>query len=320
MSKRNFWEAQRRSKGRTTLFLFAFAFLAVGMAAFIEWAVRYLAQEGYTPPMPYLGIIFLVITVLVAGFYYLNYVTTGGSFVAESLGGKLVSPQTGDPKERQLLNVVHEMAVASGQPVPPVYILDSNEINAFAAGVHPKNSVIAVTRGALALLTRDELQGVVGHELGHIANGDSKINMRLAALVMGFVILLYIGVRLLEGSLLFGGRGDRKGSPIGLIALVFIVAGAFTWFAGAILRSLVSREREYLADASAVQYTRNPSGIANALRKIAKQSVHDMPKKGMAYSHLYFDNHSFWASLFATHPPIEKRIQAIEGKVYLPED
>ncbi len=317
----NFWDAQRKAKGRTTLFVFVFVLFTFAIAFLIHIFVRYLAQVGYTPPMPYLSFLFLAITFFVAAFYYLAYSTSGGSFVAESLGGKKILPATATFEEVQLLNLVEEMAVASGQPVPPVYIIESQEINAFAAGMNPKNAAITVTRGALKLLTREELQGVIAHEFGHVYNADMKVSMRLAAMVMGFVIVFYLGIRLLEGSFLFGGRGRRNGgsNSIALIALILLVAGAITWFAGAILRSMVSRQREYLADACAVQFTRNPHGIANALKKIEKyQHVRDMPKTGMAYSHLYFDNHSFWSSLFATHPPVAKRIAAIEGGTYAP--
>lgn len=311
----NFWDAQTKAKSRTALYLLVFFTLTIGMAVLIEYVVRLLAQEGYTPPMPYLGILFLGVTLLISGFYYLTYKTQGGRFVAESVGGREVTPDTRDIKEQQLLNIVQEMAVASGQPTPPVFIIESKEINAFAAGLKPENSAITVTRGALNLLNRDELQGVIAHEFGHIYNADIKISMRLAAMVMGFMIMIYLGIRMLEGSLLFGRRREGGTNTIALIALIFLVAGALTWFAGAILRSMVSRQREYLADACAVQFTRNPEGIANALRKIAKaQEVHDMPKSGMAYAHLYFDNRSFWSSLFATHPPLEKRIAAIEER------
>lgn len=320
----NFWEAQRKARSRTTLYLFTFILLTVGIAILIEYVVHLLAQEGYTPNMPYLGGLFLLVTFCVAGFYYLSFKSQGGRFVAESLGGRQVPPSSSNYKEQQLLNVVEEMAVASGQPMPPVYIIESKEINAFAAGMRPDNAAVTVTRGALELLSRDELQGVIGHEFGHIYNGDMKISMRLAAMIMGLVFVLYIGIRLLQGSLLFGGRRRENGggsNPVAIIALVFVLAGLITWFAGAILRSMVSRQREYLADACAVQFTRNPSGIANALRKIANaQEVHDMPKQGMAYAHLYFDNRSFWATLFATHPPLEKRIAALEGRTYIPDE
>ena len=323
MSSMNFWEAQRKARGRTWLYLSVFVLLTFAIAILIEYVVRLLAYEGYTPPLPFLGLIFLAITFLVAGFYYLSYKGSGGKFVAESLGGKQVSATTADYQERQLLNIVQEMSVASGQPMPPVYIIESKEINAFAAGMRPDNAAITVTRGALKLLNRDELQGVIGHEFGHIYNADMKISMRLAAMIMGFVIVLYLGIRLLQGSLLFGGRNRRNGGgdSLAIAAVILVLAGAITWFAGAILRSMVSRQREYLADACAVQFTRNPSGIANALRKIAQnQHIKDMPASGMAYSHLYFDNHSFWSSLFATHPPLEKRIAALEGRTYLPDE
>lgn len=318
----NFWEAQSKARSRTALYIFIFCILTIAIAVLIEYVVRLLNQEGYTQPMPYLGVVFLGVTFLVAGFYYLTYKGQGGKFVAEALGGKQVLPNTSNLKEQQLLNVVQEMAVASGQPVPPVYIIESKEINAFAAGIRPENAAITVTRGTLNNLNRDELQGVIAHEFGHVYNADMKINMRLAAMVMGFVFVLYIGIRLLEGSFFFGGRRRNGGSnPVAIAALIFLAAGVLTWFAGAILRSMVSRQREYLADACAVQFTRNPDGIANALRKIAKmQDVRDMPRRGMAYAHLYFDNHSFWSALFSTHPPIEKRIAAIEGRKYIPDE
>jgi len=318
----NFWEAQSKARSRTKLYIFVFCVLTLAIALLVEFAIRFLAQEGYTQPMPFMGLLFLSVTFLIAGFYYLCYNKQGGRFVAQSLGGKQILPNTSDFKEQQLLNIIEEMAVASGQVVPPVFVIESKEINAFAAGIKPQNAAISVTRGTLNLLTRDELQGVVAHEFGHIYNADMKISMRLAAMVMSFMIVLYIGIRLLEGSLLFGGRRRGGGAnPVAIVALVFLIAGALTWFAGAILRSMVSRQREYLADACAVQFTRNPDGIANALRKIAKmQHVRDMPRRGMAYAHLYFDNHSFWSGLFSTHPSIEKRISAIEGRTYIPQE
>lgn len=315
----NVWEAQRSARKRTALYITAFIFLTVGIAFLIDFVFDYLAQAGYIQPIPYMGGLFLVVTFLIAIFYYIRYATQGGKVVAQSLGAREVLPTTPDYKEKQLLNIVEEMAVASGLPMPQVFLLEAQEINAFAAGIKPENAAVTVTRGALNLLNRDELQGVIAHELGHIKNADMKVNMRLAAMVMAFVFVLYIGMRLLQSSVLFGGGRRREGgsNPLALIALVFLVAGAITWFAGALLRSMVSRQREYLADASAAQFTRNPSGIANALRKIAKmKDVHDMPGTGMAYSHLYFENHSFWATMFSTHPPVEKRIAALEGRKY----
>jgi heat shock protein HtpX len=181
--------------------------------------------------------------------------------------------------------------------------------------------VVAVTVGALKKLNRDELQGVLAHELGHVHNGDMRISLRLAAMVMGFFFVLYLGFRLFQISAFTRDDENRRGPGLlSLAALILMVAGIFTWFAGAILQAMVSRQREYLADASSVQYTRNPEGIAGALRKIEKDSTSDMPKEGMALSHMYLQSRSFWSNLFATHPPIEDRIEAIEGKTYMPKE
>jgi heat shock protein HtpX len=323
----NFWEAQKRARSRTGIFLFVFIFLTFLMAGVSEVALRYFAgQENYNPPLPYFGLLFLAITFLTAGFQYWSFKMYGGRYVAEAVGGVEVDGTTTNRQAQQLLNIVQEMSIASSLPMPAVYIIPSNQINAFAAGLTPDKAAIAVTVGAIQQLNRDELQGVIGHEFGHLYNGDAKISLRLAAMVMGFTVLLYLGLRLIQGGMLFGGgdddRGDKKnsGQIVILAAVILLVAGAITWFGGAILKSLISREREYLADACAVQFTRNPNGIANALRKIAQDNQNDMPKTGMAYNHLYFNHRSTWDILFATHPPIEKRIAAIEGKEYMPEE
>lgn len=311
----DFWEAQRRARARTAWCIFVFVVLTIIVAIASEIAMRYFAQGNYDPPLPYLGMGFLGVTLLVALFQYGQFRLYGGAYVAESLGGMLIDPRKASPQQQQLLNIVEEVALASSLPIPPVYLLPANEINAFAAGLTPKDAVIAVTVGSLKQLTRDELQGVIAHEFGHISNADMTISMRVAAMVMGFFFILYIGLRMLQFSGLRSSRDDRKGpNPVALAALILMAAGAFTWLAGSILKCIISRQREYLADASSVQFTRNPQGIANALRKIANEKVHDMPKSGMAYSHMYFEDTSLFSELFATHPPIEKRIAAIEGK------
>lgn len=318
----DFWEAQRRARSRTSLYITVFVILTIIIAVLAEMAMRYFAGANYNPPLPFIGLAFLMITFGVATFQYLMFRSYGGSYVAESVGAQEVDPQTNHPKIKQLLNVVEEIAVASSLPMPAVYILNAKEINAFAAGMTHNDAAITVTMGTLNNLTRDELQGVVAHEFGHIHNGDMIISMRLAAMIMGFFFVLYIGLRLLQFSS-FESRDDngrKGGNPIALAALILLLAGSITWFAGSILKSMISREREYLADASAVQFTRNPDGIANALRKIANEAVHDMPKDGIAISHMYFEDTSALSSLFATHPPIGKRIAAIEGRTYIPEE
>lgn len=317
----NFWEAQRQAKSKTFYYLLVFTILTFVSAALAEWAMRTLAFDSYgDPPLPYFGIGVLVLTFLVAGFNYLSYTNAGGSYVAESVGAELVNRETRDPKERQLLNIVEEIALATSLPIPPVYILDAREINAFAAGTSPQNAAICVTTGCLYLLNRDELQGVLAHEFGHIYNRDMNIGMRVAAMIAGFFFITYIGLRILQGSFYSDSRrdGERKGgNPVVLIGLILLIAGAVTWFFGSILQSMVSRQREYLADACSVQYTRNPEGIANALRKILHSHSNDMPRNGQPFAHLYFNEHeSFFARLFATHPPLEDRIAAIEGGKY----
>jgi heat shock protein HtpX len=315
----NFWEAQRRAKSKTVLYVSIFIVLTLIAAALAEWAMRIFAADSYgSPDIPYVGLGFLALTLGVASFNYMNYLQAGGSYVAEAVGAERVDPYTRHPKERQLMNIVEEISIATSLPIPPVYILDAQEINAFAAGTSPDNAAITVTRGCLNLLNRDELQGVLAHEFGHIYHRDMTIGMRVAAMVMGFFIVTYIGLRLLENSSYSRRNEERRGgNPIAILAIIFLIAGAVTWFFGSILQAMVSRQREYLADASSVQYTRNPSGIANALRKIAHSQVSDMPRSGQPFAHLYFNEHaSFWSRIFATHPPLEDRIAAIEGGEY----
>lgn len=313
----DFWAAKRSRKRRTALFLTVFFLLAVGVSFLLEISLRYFATEGYSPPVPFAGVYLFIFICLVSFFYYLSYAGFGGDLVAQSMGGWQVDPNDCSAKEAQLLNIVHEIAIASRLPIPKVYVIEAKEINAFAAGLKPEKSTIAVTTGALDALNREELQGVIAHEFGHIASGDMKIGMRLAALLMGFFLVFYIGLRLLEGSFFIrGGNSERRGNSAALIALALLLAGVILWFAGSILRACVNREREYMADASSVEFTRNPNGIASALRKIANEQARDMPKSGLGYSHLYFSNQTFWSRLFATHPPLEKRIAAIEGRKF----
>jgi len=323
----NFWEAQRKARSKTGLYVTLFVILTLLCAAAVELALRYFAADNYRPSEPIMAIAFVAITFAVALFQYSMFSVYGGGYVAESVGGYRISSQSHNPQERQLYNVVEEMALASSLPIPAVYIIPAGQINAFAAGLTSENAAIAITAGALGKLHRDELQGVIAHEFGHIYNGDMAISLRLAAMVMGFFFVFYLALRLLQlsglrsderGSDNNGGR--RGGNPVAIAALILILAGALMWFFGSLLKCSISRQREYLADACAVQFTRNPQGIANALRKIGKENIQDMPKEGSAYSHLYFDNHLGLSALFATHPPLDKRIEAIEGRTYMPEE
>lgn len=316
----DFWEAQRRARKQTAIYLALFLGITLVLAVVSEIAFRVFTQQPAEPQLPFVGPLFLLLTFSVAGIKYMLFKANGGGYVAESMGAVRVSETTSDPKERQLLNIVEEMAIAASLPVPPVYILPAHQINAFAAGTSLEKAAITVTRGSLEQLSRDELQGVVAHEFGHIQNRDMVINLRLAAMVMGFFFILYAALRVLQIAGMSGGnrsRSDNKkggGNPVALVALILLAAGALAWLFGSILKASVSRERELLADASAVQFTRNPDGLANALRKIASEDTKDMPKAGMVYSHLYFDSHASLESVFATHPSLKKRIAAIEGK------
>lgn len=322
----NFWEAQRKARSKTRLYLFLFLLLTALVAVGAEAAMREFGGPNYDVSFPLVGTGVAAVTIVTALFNYGMYSQGGGSYVAESLGGVRVDPLTRDFHEKQLLNIVEEMSVAAGVPMPAVYILPVRQMNAFAAGLKKENAAVAITAGCLNALNREELQGVIGHEFGHIYNGDMKISLQLAAMVMGFFLVLYIGMRLLQMASFTrieredNGEGRRGGNPFAIAGLILIVAGILTWFFGSLLKSAVSREREYLADACAVQFTRNPAGIANALRKIGKQETSGIPSDGMALSHLYFDDHSGWSALFATHPPLWKRIAAVEGLTYLPPE
>jgi Zn-dependent protease with chaperone function/uncharacterized tellurite resistance protein B-like protein len=242
----------------------------------------------------------------------------GGKAIAEAMGGRLLSGNTADADERKILNVVEEMAIASGAAVPPVYLIEDDAINAFAAGYHPQDAVIGITRGCIHTLSRDELQGVIAHEFSHIFHGDMRINMRLIALLHGILVIGLIGEFLIRSA---GNRNIRRSSkdnsPAALMALGLglLIIGYTGIFFGNLIKAAVSRQREFLADASAVQFTRNPDGIAGALKKIGGSSYgsHLHHEHAAEFSHMYFGQgiKSFF-NLMATHPPLEERIKRIQ--------
>ena len=246
-----------------------------------------------------------------------------GYKVAQALGGTIIPPNSQEPGHRKVLNIVEEMAIASGNPVPHVYVLPEQSINAFAAGTNNKNAVIGVTQGCIELLNREELQGVIAHEFSHIHNGDMRINLRLVALLHGILIIGLIGSYLLLSGR-YGrhgrrhyhrSRNDNRGAQLGL-GLALWILGYCGVFFGKLIKSAVSRQREFLADASAVQFTRNPEGIANALQKIGGHAHHALIEapSAEAYSHFYFGQGvtSAFGRLTATHPPLETRIRRIQ--------
>ncbi len=332
----NFFEAQERARKSSRALVWWFILSVVGVIVVMYVLGVSLWQFSSTNPQ---GIyhatdtaelvwwdptMFTWVSVLVGGvimtgsWVKLAQLSGGGKVVAQSLGGRAVEPTTTDLPERRLLNVVEEMAIASGVPVPEVWIMDEEQgINAFAAGTDPSNAVIGVTRGTLERLTRTELQGVVAHEFSHILNGDMKLNMRLMGWIFGLVMLSMLG-RIMIESLRFM-RGSRD-SKAGGIILALVVAGLAVWLVGSIgvlfarmLQAAISRQREYLADASAVQFTRQVEGIAGALKKIGGYSEQGTIRspKAMEARHMFFAGSGF-SSLMATHPPLEKRIKAID--------
>lgn len=244
----------------------------------------------------------------------------GGQVVAKALGGSRLDHSLADAKQRQLLNVVEEMAIASGVPVPPVYLMPDHSVNAFAAGYSPADAVIGITQGSLELLNRDQLQGVIAHEFSHILNGDMRMNIRLIALLHGIEFIGHAGYFLLRSSnrrtavLSSSKSKDNAGGILGL-AIGLMVLGYLGTFFGSLIKAAVSRQREFLADASAVQFTRNPSGIAGALKAIGGAHAGSRIKNPNAdeMSHLFFGEAiSRWSSLFATHPPLAERIKRID--------
>ena len=328
----DFYQAQEDARKKTKWLGFGF-FLSVlavmaavgGLISFLYW--NYALPEGAHFPWEVFGgaAVVAAVTVLIPFGYKSMQLSSGGDVVAQDLGGRLLDGQPSDFHERRLLNVVEEMALASGVPVPMVYVMDhENSINAFAAGTEPTNAVIGVTRGCLERLTREELQGVIAHEFSHILNGDMKMNMRMIGWVFGLMAISIIG-QMLFRSLSYGrihvGSRDREGNGNQLmlvllaLGLGLMVIGGIGVFFGRLLQSAISRQREYLADASAVQFTRNPDTIAGALAKIGgfRQGSKMVSPKAAEASHMFFADGGLFSFGFATHPPLPVRIKRIKA-------
>jgi Zn-dependent protease with chaperone function len=316
----DFFERQDRARRKTKWLVFYFALAVVGivLAVYLAlWLVfaglgenRYVTRGApplWQPQLFLIAALGTVSVVTLGSLFKMSELSAGGRVVAETLGGRPVLPNTRDPEERRLLNVVEEMAIASGLPVPAVYVLDEERgINAFAAGLTTNDAVVAVTRGCLKTLNRDELQGVIGHEFSHILNGDMRLNVRLIGIIFGILCLTSIGRVLLRT------RGRRN--PLPLLGLLLILIGAIGVFFGRLIQAAVSRQREFLADAASVQFTRNPAGLSGALQKIAVLGSRLRSEHAADACHMFFANglRQAFVSLFATHPPIEERIRAID--------
>jgi len=322
----NFFEHQENAyrKTRSLIWIFILTVILIigvvyGMVIFI------LGQSGESlqlfQPTLLLIVAGIISTIVgVGSLFKIATLRSGGSAVAEALGGKLIPVHSEEPTLRTLLNVVEEMAIASGVSIPPVYLIEEDSINAFAAGYTPDSAVIGITQGAVAYLSRDELQGVIAHEFSHILNGDMRLNIRLIGILHGLLILSLIGRHLLSSA----GRqrrysSSRKSSDTALpflAGITLITAGWLGVLGGRLIKAAISRQREFLADASAVQFTRNPHGIANALRKIGAATEGSLIRNPEveAFSHLFFASglSRSWIQLFATHPPLNERIKRLD--------
>lgn len=310
--------ARRRSKTLVLYFIMAIAGIVLSIYAVIVAGTVVGGDAkpaaAWWQPDILLGTAVGTIAVILLGTGYKTMeLSAGGSVVAQDLGGRRLDPDTRDFDERKLMNVVEEMAIASGIPVPEVYLLeDESSINAFAAGRTPSDAVIGVTRGCMRFLTRDELQGVIAHEFSHILNGDMRLNLRLLGLLHGILLLAIIGRVVLRGGAY---SREKAAAPLMVFGISLIAIGSFGVLFGKLIKAAVSRQREFLADASAVQFTRNPDGIGGALRKIGGFTLGSCLKNPRAEeaSHMFFANglRESFASAFATHPPLDVRIRKI---------
>ncbi len=317
-------KAQRNTKLLVVYFAAAVALIILAIYLVVAFALfggnaKHQTQDAATVaaiwnPQIFLWVALGTLTVITIGSVAkIIELSQGGSAVAEMLGGQLINPDSTIPDERKLLNVVEEMAIASGVPVPQVYLLPEESINAFAAGYSTSDSIVAVTQGCMKLLTRDELQGVIGHEFSHILNGDMRLNVRLLGLIFGIMGLAIIGRILLN----MRSRSDsRDRNPLPLLGLALLLIGWIGVFFGRLIQSAVSRQREFLADASSVQFTRNPAGLSGALQKIGGLNHGSRIASAQAElaSHMFFANGigSALFGLMSTHPPLEERIRAID--------
>jgi Zn-dependent protease with chaperone function len=324
----NFFERQAaaRRMSRRLIILFVLAVIAIVIAvdATVLFASGYavpgrMAEEGFLGFLvANAGLLFVtsvatVALIGIASMVRMAGLRAGGAVVARGLGGNQIDENTRDPQLRRLRNVVEEIAIASATPVPAIFVLeDEAGINAFAAGYSPNDAAIAVTRGALERLNRDELQGVIAHEFSHILNGDMRLNIQLMGVLFGILVLAIAGRKILYHS-----RGSRDSKNVGAIlavALLLTLIGYVGVFFGRMIKAGISRSREYLADASAVQFTRQTTGIAGALKKIA--GLDEGSRLAAAdteeVSHMLFGDGMGYSSLWATHPPLVERIRALD--------
>jgi Zn-dependent protease with chaperone function len=332
----NFFEQQELARKRTRVMLLLYLLAVVAVVAAVDMviAVAWIwahfgavatapSSPGYAgalrsvPPGVYvLGALATLIVVLGASLAQTLKLGGGGAAVAEMVGARRIGPRSGDLLERRLLNVVEEMAIASGVRVPAVFVMDEERaINAFAAGDTISNAAVVVTRGLLESLNRDELQGVIGHEFSHILNGDMALNIRMLGILAGIVFISSVGSFILRSV---RGGSNKGGGGIGIVGLALFIIGYVGLFFARLIKAAVSRQREYLADASSVQFTRNPDGIAGALDQIGASGRGTLVGSRYAeeMAHMFFGQgiRVWLGGLFDTHPPIEERIRRVNPR------
>ena len=330
----SFFENQHLARRNTQVLVLLYALAVAGVilavdlvlacvyVASVDWVhagpqMTWMMRLGFVPRSLYVwGAIGTALVIFAVSGWHMLQLGGGGKAVAELIGARRVAPDTSDPLERRLLNVVEEMAIASGVRVPGVYVMDGEgAINAFAAGFEPSDSVVAVTRGTLQALNRDELQGVVAHEFSHILHGDMRLNIRMIGILAGIVFVGSVGEFIMRRS----PDADSKGVvPVFLGGLALFLIGYIGLFFARLIKAATSRQREFLADASSVQYTRNPDGIAGALDQIQISSSGTLIANRHAedLSHMFFGQgiHVRLSSLFDTHPPVPERIARVNER------
>ncbi|MFA5206512.1 MAG: M48 family metallopeptidase [Lentisphaeria bacterium] len=333
----DFFEQQRQAR-RSTFWLLALFILAMacivlavyGVALLVSFAWHMNATFPWWNPAVFFWAGGGTLLVILAGsLWKIRQLSGGGLEIAYMLGSDEVPPNTRDAAERRLLNVVEEMAIAAGLPVPLVFVMEEDGINTLVAGLTPADAVLVVSRGCMRALSRDELQGVIGHEFSHILNGDMMLNLRMVGVLHGILLIALIGAGLLYEPTPARKRAayclrqwSRNNSGAFITGIVLLVIGSIGVFFARLIQAAVSRQRERLADAAAVQFTRNPAGLAGALKKIAGFAATSWIRSpnALAVRHMFFaEGVPAWTKLFATHPPLEARIRwldpTFDGKI-----
>jgi Zn-dependent protease with chaperone function/uncharacterized tellurite resistance protein B-like protein len=325
----DFFEQQHRARRHTGLMVLMFLIAVAGIVLTINVVggtiYLYATDKPLLPVVRALAAVprsaYVVTTLVVLGVVAWGTLTRmydlsgGGASLALMVGARRVKRDSQSPPDRRLLNVVEEMALASGVVVPQVYVMDGQPaINAFAAGYSPNEAAVIVTQGTLDNLSRDELQGVVAHEFSHILNGDMRLNVRLLGVIAGIVLIGSIGGFIMRIGR--GGSGTRGDIRVWLVGFVLWLVGSIGVVAGRLIKSAISRQREFLADASAVQFTRNPEGIGGALYKIGQHGSAVSERHAEEISHMCISvpvSDFFDFDWFSTHPPLEERIERVMG-------